>query len=188
MKNKVLPILLILALTFATAGLASTKDKWIHIKVDDGDEQVMVNLPLSLVRAALAIIPEEVHKEVKDEVEIAFDDLHLEWSELHEFWEAVKDAPEATFVTVKTRNEKVEVKKEGNFVLVKTTETGEHGTDIDVKFPLAVIDGLLSGEPGTLNFEAAIEALANEGDGHLVSVKDGDETVEIWIDDQNESE
>ncbi len=51
-----------------------------------------------------------------------------------------------------------------------------------------MIDALLSGEEGTLNFEAAVEALADEGYGHLVSVRDGDDTVKIWIDDQNESD
>jgi hypothetical protein len=188
MKTKALPILLILALAFATAGFAADSDKWIHIKVDDGEEQVMVNLPLTLVRAALAVIPAEIQEQANDEIELAFDELHLDGSELQEFWEAVKDAPEATFVSVRTKDEKIDVKKEGNFVLVKTTEVGENGTDINVKFPLAVIDGLLSGEPGTLNFEAAIEALAAEGDGHLVSIRDGDETVKIWIDDQNEAE
>ncbi len=189
MKTKIWNSLLILTLVFATAGLASgTDDKWIHIKVDNGDEQVMVNLPLSLVRAALAVIPEDVHHEVHHEMEVAFDELHMEWGELLEFWQAVKEAPEATFVTVQTHDEKIEVMKEGDFLLVQTSEVGDRGTEIDVKFPLAVIDALLSGEEGTLNFEAAIEALANEGYGHLVSVKDGNDTVKIWIDDKNESD
>jgi hypothetical protein len=189
MKTKILNSLLILTLVFGAAAMASgADDKWIHIKVDDGDEQVMVNLPLSLVRAALAIIPEEVHQEVRHEMEVGFDELHMEWDELLQFWEAVKEAPEAKFVTVQTRDEKIEVMKKGQYVLVQTSEVGEHGTQIDVKFPLAVIDALLSGGEGRLNFEAAIEALANEGYGHLVSVRDGDDTVKIWIDDKNESD
>ena len=77
---------------------------------------------------------------------------------------------------------------EGLYVLVETTEANEDGTSVDVKFPLAVVDALLSGPEGTLNFEAAINALAAEGDGHIVSIRDGDETVRVWIDDQNESD
>ncbi len=180
-------LILLLALT-ATAAFAA--EKWIHIKVDgDDDEQVTVNLPLSLLSAAAALVPEEVQHEVNREIEVALDDVHFRWEDLITFWREVRNAPEATFVTVQTRDEKVEVKKEGDYVLVRTTEvTSRHGTDVDVKFPLAVIDALLSGPEGTLNFEAALNALAEEGNGHIVSVRDDEATVRIWIDEQNEAE
>ncbi len=80
------------------------------------------------------------------------------------------------------------VKKEGDFVLVKTTESSEDGSNVDVKFPLAVVDALLSGPEGTFDFVAAIQALADYGPGELVTVRDGNETVRVWIDDQNESD
>ncbi len=188
MKSKVTHIFLILTLAFtATAALA--QEKWIHLKIEGGDdEQVTVNLPLSLISAAMALIPEEVQSEARDEMEVALDDLNLEWAEFLNFWEQVKDAPEATFVTVQTKDETIKVRKEGLYVLIETTETNEDGTAVDVKFPLAVVDALLSGPEGTLNFEAAINALAAEGDGHIVSIRDGDETVRVWIDEQNEAE
>ena len=189
MKTKATRILLILLLALTTT-TAFASEKWIHIKVEegDGDEQVTVNLPLSLISAAAALIPEEARDEAHREMTIALDDLHLEWSELMNFWDQVRNAPEATFVTVQTRDEKVRVRKEGDYVLVETTETSDRGTEVNVKFPLAVIDALLSGPEGSLNFEAALNALAEEGDGHIVSVRDGDDTVRIWIDDKNEAE
>ena len=188
MKTKAIPMFLILLLAL-TATTAFAAEKWIHIKVNDGnDEQVTVNLPLSLISAAAALIPDEARDQAQREVEVAFDDLHLEWSELIQFWEEVKKAPEATFVTVQTRDEKIRVRKEGMYVLVETTESSSRGTQVDVKFPLSVIDALLSGPQGTLDFEAALNALAAEGDGHIVSVRDGDDTVRIWIDEQNEAE
>ena len=188
-RRQAVLFILIALLAFVAVASASAAEKWIHIKVDDGkDEQVTVNLPLSLVSSAAALIPSDVHEEIQGEMEVALDDLQLEWQELRDFWEEVKKAPEATFVTVQTRDEKVEVKKEGEYMLVKTTESTERGAQVDVKFPMRVVDALLSGPEGTLDFQAALNALAEEGPGHIVSVKDGDETVKIWIDDQNETD
>ena len=99
MKTKAIPILLILALALAGAAAAQTAtEKWIHVRVqqnaDSPDaETVTVNLPLSLITAAAALIPAE---HVTDEAEIALDDLNMNWGDLRTFWDAVKDAPEAT--------------------------------------------------------------------------------------------
>lgn len=188
MKRKMILAFLLFALTFGAVTAAAASEQWIHVRIEGSDqEKVMINLPLSLIKAALATIPDDIRTEVHDEMNVAIDGFDMNWSELMEFWEAVKDAPEATFVTVQNADTTVEVKKEGNFVLVNTTEGSENGTYVDVKFPLAVVDALLSGGEGTLNLEAAINALAETGDGHLVSIRDGnDETkVDIWIDDQN---
>jgi hypothetical protein len=175
-------MLLLMAITFAGAAAA---DHWIHIKVEDGDEErVTVNLPVSLLSAAAAMIPDEVQEEARIEI----DELDMDWSDLMTFWQEVKNAPEATFVTVETKDETVKVRKEGQFVTVRTTERGDSGAEVDVTLPLAVIDGLLSGPEGTLNFQAALEALVAYGPGNLVSVRDGDETVRIWIDDRNETD
>ena len=188
MKTKAIHMFLILLLALSTT-TAFAAEKWIHVKVDgDDDEQVTVNLPLSLISAAAALIPEEARQDAQHEMEVAFDEFHLQWGELMKFWQEVKNAPEATFVTVQTRDEKIRVRKQGQFVLVETTEASPDGTQVDVRFPLAVIDALLSGPEGTLNFEAALNALADQGDGHIVSVRDGEQTVRIWIDEQNEAE
>lgn len=183
MKIKALSTLLILA--FALTG-AAWAENWIHVRVegDGGEEKVTVNLPVSLLSAAAALIPKEVH----DEAHIEIDELDLDWHDLMALWQEIKDAPEATFVTVETKNETVKVRKEGDYVIVKTTERDEDGAQVDVQFPLAVIDGLLSGPEGTLNFEAALQALVAHGPGNLVSVHDDDETVRVWIDDQNEAD
>ena len=79
------------------------------------------------------------------------------------------------------------VKKEGEFILVQTTEHSDRGAEVDAKLPLTVVDALLSGPEGTFDFTAALQALADFGPGELVTVRDGEETVRVWIDDQNES-
>ncbi len=183
MRHKTLFALTLLTLTFTGAAAA---DQWIHLKVENtqDDELVTVNLPFSMLHAAVAMIPEEV----KAEGEIAIDELDMDWNELMALWGEIKNAPEATFVEVETPDEKVVVKKEGEFVLIKTTERSEDGANVDVKFPLTVVDALLSGPEGTFDFAAALQALADYGPGELVTVRDGDETVRVWIDDRNESE
>lgn len=183
MKSKALFLLLALTLIFSGSALA---DNWIHVKVENAqdDEYVTVNLPLSLMQAAVSMIP----KEVNDDVHIAIDELDMSWTELQAFWHEVKNAPEATFVTVQSKDETVKVRKEGDFVYVRTTESTDQGTKVDVQFPLAVIDALLSGPEGTLNFHGALQALADFGPGNLVTVQDGDETVRVWIDGNNEAE
>ena len=187
LKNKAFFAFFLIASLFLAS--AATAEQWFHIKVEGGDDEVVtVNLPLSLMKTAAAMIPEDVQTEVNDELRVQIDDLDMNWQDLRNFWEEVKSSPEATYVTVQTRDENVAVKKEGDFLLVKTTESNENGTQVDVKVPLMVIDALFSGPEGTLDFSAALDALASYGPGHLVSVRDGDETVRIWIDDQNLAE
>ncbi|MCG8462455.1 MAG: hypothetical protein MI919_39730 [Holophagales bacterium] len=184
MKHKALPILVfLLSLLFAGTAFA---EQWIHVRVEGSDDElVTVNLPLSLVRSAAAMIPEEVKTDVNEEVRVQIDDLDMDWQDLRSFWEEVKSSPEATFVTVQTRDETMAVKKEGDFLLVQTTESRNSEVEVDIQVPLMVVDALFSGPDGTLDFAAAIDALASYGPGHLVSIRDGDETVRIWIDGQN---
>lgn len=185
-KTAATPIKAFAAALFLFFALATTAaaEHWIHVKVDGkNDERVTVNLPVSLLQSAAALIPAEASEEAR----VAIDDLEMDWNDLLAFWQEVKTAPEATFVTVETPDENVKVRKEGDYLLVRTTELSEDGANVDAQFPLAVVDALLSGPEGTLNFQAALEALAAHGPGNLVTVRDGDETVRVWIDDQNEA-
>lgn len=182
MKLKTLTLALVFSVALTGSAFA---EQWFHVQVEgDGDERVSVNLPVSLMRSAAALIPQEAN----DEIKVAIDDLEMDWNDLLTFWDEVKRAPEATFVTIESGDETVKVRKEGDFVVVKTTDSGKNGAQVDVTFPLAVVDALLSGPEGTLNFEGALDALAAYGPGTLVTVRDGDETVRVWIDDQNEAE
>lgn len=183
MRNKTVLTLTLLALT-VTGGAAA--DQWIHLKVENqhNEEFVTINLPFSMLHAAVAMIPEEAKAEGK----IAIHDLDMDWNELMALWHEIKNAPETTFVTVETRDENVVVKKEGEFLLIETTERSQDGADVDVKMPLTVVDALLSGPEGTFDFAAAIQALADYGPGELMTVRDGDDTVRVWIDDSNVSD
>lgn len=171
---------------------ATASDQWIHIKVEDAssdDETVTINLPLSLLSAAAAMIPAQVVEEAYDEIEIELDELSLSWRQLHDLWDQVRTSPDATYVTVESRDEKVKVWKEGDFLRINTTERrSKAGAQVDIQFPLGVVDALFSGPGQRPDFVAALNALADYGPGNLVSIRDGDETVRIWVDDQNETD
>jgi hypothetical protein len=56
---------------------------------------------------------------------------------------------------------------------------------VEVKVPLSVIDALLSGKKDELDLVAGLRTLSAQGDTELVSVKDGEDTVRVWVDSKN---
>lgn len=167
------------------AGVAGA-DPWIHLQVEEGNDgdRVSVNLPISLMRAAVNMIPDDAQAEI----ELEFDDVDFDWHELRAFWDEVRRAPEMTFVTVETRDENVAVRKEGDMIVVRTVERSSRGAEIDMQLPAGVIDALLSGPEGRFDFAAALDALVDYGPGQLMTIRDGDDRVRIWIDDNPEAE
>jgi hypothetical protein len=59
--------------------------------------------------------------------------------------------------------------------------------EVQVRVPLSVVDALVAASKGSqdLDIAAALRALALHGDTDLVSVKDGRQTVHIWLDSKN---
>ena len=100
-------------------------------------------------------------------------------------WEEISQGPDMTFVTVEEEDEHVRVWKENGFLRVEVFEDGENGDGerVDVRIPASVVDVLLSGEDGELNISGAMQELVAQGGGDLVTVKDGRDTVRVWIDD-----
>jgi hypothetical protein len=60
--------------------------------------------------------------------------------------------------------------------------------DVYVRVPLEVVDALFSAGPDELNIVAALHALASHGDTELVTVKDSEKSVRIWVDAKNTAE
>ena len=58
---------------------------------------------------------------------------------------------------------------------------------VEVKVPMKVVDALLSAGKDVLDVVAALRALSANGDMELVSVKDDDNTVRVWIASKNVS-
>ncbi|HVT59693.1 MAG TPA: hypothetical protein VHR45_14985 [Thermoanaerobaculia bacterium] len=201
----------ILALTLLTLGSAAARptfatDLWLH-KVHDRaeDSKVTVNLPLSVVQAATPLLPAES----RTSGQLRIDDQDLSVADLRRIWNQVRGLDDATFVTVDGRDGKLRVAKSGRFLLLHaahaadTADKGRRslrsdlrevppghnrpGGQVEVRMPLSVVSALLSGEGDRFNVVAALEALAQEGQGELMTVDGDHETVRMWVDRRPES-
>ena len=184
------------AMLFCTA-LALPADRWIHIRViesgPDGDH-VRVNIPLSLAEAVLPTIKSDKFSDGKVKVEgHAFDRV-----DLRALLDAVSKAQDNQFVTVESKDANVEVAKSGEFLLIKVHDNAKKGVKtagthktantVDIKVPFKVAQALLSGSSDELNVLAAVRALDEFGNLELVTVKDDENNVRIWVDSSNDAD
>lgn len=161
------------------------QERWFHVHVIDESSdpvKVTVNLPLTLIEQAIKLVPEEVD----DEVQMELNDVGIDIDDLRAFWQEMRDSEDATFVTVESEDETVRVAKEGEYFVARTVESTEDGAQVDVRFPFAVLDALFSGPDNQLDIAAAVRALADYGDGDMVTVHEGDTHVRVWVDNLNE--
>ena len=102
----------------------------------------------------------------------------------------------------------VRVAKQGGYLLVHVLDHGYRGkhamkeehegkaantdskekNEVEIKVPMKVIDALFSAGKDELDLVAALHALSAAGDTELVSVKDRDNTVRVWLDSKNVTE
>jgi hypothetical protein len=192
---------------------ASAGDRWLHVRVvstDADGETVSVNVPLELAEKVLpAINKKELH-----DGKVTIDQFDSDGVDFRAVLEAVRTAKDGEFVTVTGKNqEDVRVAKKDGFLLVHVTDNSghmghHHSADkdadnkgdkhadakdakkdavshVEVKIPLSVIDAMLGSGKNELDIVAGLHMLAKQGDTELVSVKDDDNTVRIWVDSQN---
>jgi hypothetical protein len=160
---------------------AAASDRWLHVRVieggDDG-EKVSVNVPLSMIESMLPLI--EIDELDRGRLHIDMDEMH--GIELGDLLAALRDAPDATFVTVESRDESVRVAKEDGYLLVHVDERGPGGEKVRVRLPLSVAEALVGDDPNELDLIAALNELAEYDGEDLVRVESDDELVRIWID------
>jgi hypothetical protein len=190
------------AQTPATAAAPSGGERWLHVKVDSADEQgerVRVNVPLSLARTVL----NSVQKGKLDRGVVHIDHCHLDDVDVRGIVKALKSAQDGEYVTVEQKDETVRVSKQAGMLLVHVTGHGPAGQapsdaekpehhrnhqNVDVRVPLEVADALFSGAPDELNVGAALDLLSRHESIELVSVKDGEQTVHVWMDTKTTQE
>lgn len=181
MRNRIsrLPIL-ILALAALAFGPALAGDGWLHVRVsEDGSrgDDVMINIPLSFVQSLLPAIQHENF----DGGILRLDEFETEGLDLRELLDAVRNAPDANFVTVQGPDGNVRVMKEKGFLKVHADDDGER---VRISLPLEFVDAMLDADHNELNLMAALEVLANARHGDLVTVESDDSFVRIWVDDR----
>lgn len=169
----------------AGSAFAASQDSWLHVRVQEHDEDgdlVKVNIPLQLVEAILPTIETDEFRGGRIMLD---DDGDLEEIDLREIMKAFREAPDADFVTVQGRDETVRVAKEGDMLIVRAEE--KDGDRVRVTMPLQVVDAMLGTSGDELDLVAALRALAEFDGGDLVTVEGPDESVRIWIDQNPDS-
>jgi len=175
-------LVLTLALPLSPAG-ADPDQRWLHIRVEEGGEdgeRVFVNLPLQVVHEMLPLIEADNLRQGKIDLEVE----ELDVQDLRRLWSTLRDAPDGEYITVEGQ-EHVRIAKEGEHLVVRVDEEDEK---VDLRVRTSVVDALFSGEGDQLDLVAALKALGQEPECELLTVREGDEFVRIWIDARSSAE
>jgi hypothetical protein len=165
------------------------QDRWLHVRVDNADskdETVRVNVPLELAEKVLPTINRDKLQSGK----VKIDDVDCHGVDLHALIDAVRSSKDGEFVTVQSKDSDVRVAKQNNYLLVHVIDKNGSSkrSTVEVKIPMKVVDALFSGGKDELDLVAGLRALSAQGDTELVSVKDHENNVRIWLDSKNVSD
>jgi len=170
-----------------TASVA-TRDRWLHVRVTNPgskDESVRVNVPLELAEKVLPSINQNrLHNG-----RVKFDDVDCHGVDLRALLDAVRTSKDGEFVTVQSKDSDVRVAKQNGYLFVHVLEKNHpKKSQVEVKVPMKVVDALFSAGKDELDLVAGLRALSAQGDTELVSVKDEENTVRVWLDSKNVSD
>jgi hypothetical protein len=166
-----------------SAQTAPGKAPWLHVRVEEPakESKVAVNLPLTVVEAALALAPEKVVS--NGQIHLHDADHNLKIADMRKLWTELRAAGDAEIVSVQQKDETVSVRRQGDKVLVDVNKpSGKESVKVEV--PVAVVDALFAGEGTELNLKGALAELQKLR-GDIVRVNDKTTTVRIWIDEGN---
>jgi hypothetical protein len=171
------------AMAIATAR-AEEPTRWIHLRVvstEPDGEMVRVNVPVELAEQVLPAIHSHELREGK--VEIHGD---IEGVDLKQLYEAIRNAPDNEFVSVQSKKgEDIHIAKDKGYLTIKVRQKNNSDENVDIKVPLPVVAALLSAGNDQLDILAGLKALKSYDDTELVTVKDKNQTVHIWLDSKN---
>ena len=126
----------------------------------------------------------------------------MEDVDLRALLDAIRTSKDGEYVTVQSKENDVRVAKSAGYLIIHVTDKNgdivadargttnskskaHHESKVEIKVPMKVVDALFSGGKDELDVVAALRALSSFGDTELVSVKDSENTVRIWIDSKN---
>jgi hypothetical protein len=176
------------AATGSSAQTSASHDRWLHVRVTNptsNDETVRVNVPLELAEKVLPTI----NKDRLHNGKVEFDEIDCHGIDIHALLEVARTSADGEFVTVQSKDSDVRVAKRNGYFFVNVAEKNHpKKSQVEVKIPMKVVDALLSSGKDELDLVAGLHALSQQGDTELVSVKDQENTVRVWLDSKNISE
>src|SRR5262249_14063162 len=122
-----------LMMTYPAQTSAQGSAGWVHVRVEEHHKQskVSVNLPVSVVEAALQAAPETVA--THGHIHLGRDGNDLSVSDLRRAWNELKATGDAEFATVEDEDQKVRVARAGDLVLVHVEKpSGREAVRVEV--------------------------------------------------------
>jgi hypothetical protein len=191
--------------TATTTASSGKSEQWIHVRVEskeDHGETVRVNVPVEM---ATKVLP-AINKNNLHDGKVRIDSRHTNDVDLRMILDAVRSSRDGEYVTVQSNENDVRVAKRAGYLYIHVTDksdgkkatakdgkTGAKGSSgneskVEIKVPMKVVDALLSAGKDELDIVAALKALSLHGDTELVTVKDKENTVRVWVDSKNVAE
>ncbi|HVB88543.1 MAG TPA: hypothetical protein VNK23_17925 [Candidatus Dormibacteraeota bacterium] len=168
----------------AAPAVAAPADKYLHVKVDDraNSGTVNVNVPLPLAEAILpAINNPELH-----DGKVSLHDAQMHGVDVRAILEALRNAPDNEFVTVRNKESDVRVAKSNGNIVVHVTDKNDPRQRVNVTVPIAVANAFFANAKNNqLDVEAALRALSDAGDVLLVTVQGPGQKVRVWVDSRS---
>ena len=185
-----------------TTGSSSKSEQWIHVRVESKEgrgETVRVNVPVEM---AAKVLP-AINKNNLHDGKVRIDSMHTNDVDLRAILDAVRSSRDGEYVTVQNNENDVRVAKSGGYLYIHVTDKSEgkkaaakegktgaktavaHESKVEIKVPMKVVDALFSAGKDELDIVTALKALSAHGDMELVTVKDDENTVRIWVDSKN---
>lgn len=176
-------VALVMITGMAAAVPAMAAERYLHVRVQDGDkgQNVNVNVPLSMAEKILpAINHDPLHNGI-----VTVHEADMQGVDVRQILDAVRTAPDGQFVTINNTKEgqSVRVAKSNGNIVVHVRDERSKQQDVDITVPMTVINALFStAKRDELNVAAALQSLADTGNGLLVVVHNADQNVRIWVD------
>jgi hypothetical protein len=187
--------------TSTTTSSGKTTEQWIHVRVEskeDHGETVRVNVPVEM---AAKVLP-AINKDNLHDGKVRIDSSRMNDVDLRTILDAVRTSRDGEYVTVQGSDNDVRVAKSAGYLYIHVTDKGTgkkaaakdgktdakaagHESKVEIKVPMKVVDALFSAGKDELDLVAALKALSAHGDTELVTVKDNENTVRVWVDSKN---
>jgi hypothetical protein len=160
-------------------------DRWLHVRVISANskgETVRVNVPLELAEKVLpAIDHDRLHNG-----RVKLGNVECDGVDVRAVLDAVRTTKDGEFVTVQKKDADISVaKKEGQLLIHVRDKNKPKESQVEVKVPMKVVEALLSGGKDELDIVAGLHALGAQADMQLVSIRDEDNTIRVWLDSKN---
>jgi hypothetical protein len=177
------------ALLLGSGGVGSTvlqaqagATPWLHVRVEEPSRKskVSVNLPLTVVEAAIKAAPENIVRDGRFQISCGRHGLSV--AEMRKVWAELKNAGDIDLVTVEEEDETVKVARKGDLVQVRVAK--KDGEEVRVDVPVGLVDAALSGEGDEIEVGALVRELSKRR-GDIVQVNEKDSKVRVWIDESN---